>query len=102
MRAFEIKHVRGTLLTALGSYSPNGLSGRNILAHVLRPVFPGLTKQECFQHLTYLKDRGLVDYVKESGIREITDPMELVYRLTPDGLDIATGVTQDPTILVEA
>lgn len=100
-KAFELRHMNGTVLTSLQAYYPNGLSGGTIFATVLRPLFPGIDWNRAFTVLSYLKGRGLLEFVQDRGPRGTDSPKDLIYRLTPAGLDVAAGVTEDPAVLVE-
>lgn len=100
-KAFESRHINGTIIASLQAYYPNGLGGANILNSVLRPLFPGMEWDQAFAALSYLQGRGLLEVVKSQGPRGGDSPRERVYRLTPAGMDVAAGIVADPAVLVE-
>src|SRR5690606_7182937 len=97
-RLFEIRHMNGTILSTLSAYYPNGLSGGNIFAHAVKPLSPGMEWERVFIQLTFLKERGYLEYVKDRGPRGVDGPKDLIYRLTPAGVEVASGLKEDSAV----
>ena len=95
--ALEVKQVRGHIVSAMGSFYPNGMSGRMIFEEVVQPIFPTVEWDGLMQEVTYLKQRGFVEIVGDLGERNASARRKF-YRLTAVGYDLATGVSTDDAI----
>jgi hypothetical protein len=100
-KAYEIKHLRGVLLASLKDYFPNGLAAKTLFATVVAPFFPGMKWEEVARQIAYLHERGFVEAIGQSGIGGEKSLERENYRVTPAGLDVASGVSDDPAIEVE-
>ena len=100
-RAYEAKHLRGTIIETLGDYYPNGLSGRSIFSTIVLPVFPDAEWNDVLQQLSYLRQRDFIEDVGACGIGPANSPQGRISRLTAAGYDVAKGITEDPAIMVE-
>lgn len=98
---FEVKHVRGVILTVLKEYYPNGLRGSSIFSNVVHGTFPALPMAAVVQQIAYLAERGYLEQVGQSEIVSVETLADAMYRVTPAGFDVATGVVSDPAIQVE-
>jgi hypothetical protein len=98
--AYDVKRVRGYILDVLKSFYPNGISGRLIQRDGLTAAFPHLEWSDTRRQIDYLVERGFVVAVDDGPLSK-RSARDRLYRLTAQGLDVASGVVEDAAIEAE-